>query len=87
MEKINQTWTVFGKTFESKELAEAYLVKKEKIKKASEDLNLNNLINFQMKKKHKFSLNQITFSNKKEFAKFLLENSLELQEVMEEYKL
>tara|TARA_Y100000589_G_scaffold158299_1_gene150717 strand:- start:105 stop:272 length:168 start_codon:yes stop_codon:yes gene_type:complete len=54
MEKINQTWTVFGKTFESKELAEAYLVKKEKIKKASEDLNLNNLINFQIKKNINF---------------------------------
>ena len=45
MEKVKETWTVLGQTFDSKELAEAYLVKEEKIKKASQDLR--NLYKFQ----------------------------------------
>ena len=86
METIKQTWTVLGQTFDSEELAKAYLVKEEKISKASEDLS--NLLDFQKKKSNQiYSLNQISFSNQKDFAKFLLENSLELQEVMEEFKL
>jgi len=86
MEQINETWTVLGQTFSSKELAKAYLDKQEKIKNASQDLS--NLLNFQKKKANQsYSLNQISFSNQKDFAKFLLENALELQEVMEEYKL
>ena len=83
---INATWTVLGQTFSSKELAKAYLDKQEKIKNASQDLS--NLLNFQKKKANQsYSLNQISFSNQKDFAKFLLENALELQQVMEEYKL
>ena len=83
---INPTWTVLGQTFSSKELAKAYLDKQEKIKNASQDLS--NLLNFQKKKANQsYSLNQISFSNQKDFAKFLLENALELQQVMEEYKL
>ena len=86
MNTIKETWTVLGQTFDSKELAKAYLDKEEKIKKASQDLH--NLLNFQKKKANQgYSLNQISFSNQKDFAKFLLENSLEIQEVMEEYKL
>ena len=86
MEQINETWTVLGQTFSSKELAKAYLDKQEKIKNASQDLS--NLLNFQKKKANQsYSLNQISFSNQKDFAKFLLENSLELQEVMETFKL
>ena len=86
MEPINETWTVLGQTFSSKELAKASLDKQEKIKNASQDLS--NLLNFQKKKANQsYSLNQISFSNQKDFAKFLLENALELQEVMEEYKL
>ena len=86
MEQINETWTVLGQTFSSKELAKAYLDKQEKIKNASQDLS--NLLNFQKKKANQsYSLNQISFFNQKDFAKFLLENSLELQEVMEEFKL
>jgi len=86
MNTIKETWTVLGQTFDSKELAKAYLDKEEKITKASRDLS--NLLNFQKKKANQsYSLNQISFSNQKDFAKFLLENSLEIQEVMEEYKL
>ena len=86
MNTIKETWTVLGQTFDSKELAKAYLDKEEKITKASKDLS--NLLNFQKKKANQsYSLNQISFSNQKDFAKFLLENSLELQEVMEEFKL
>ena len=86
MNTIKETWTVLGQTFDSKELAKAYLDKEEKITKASRDLS--NLLNFQKKKANQsYSLNQISFSNQKDFAKFLLENALELQEVMEEYKL
>tara|TARA_B100000609_G_C16905486_1_gene276730 strand:- start:57 stop:317 length:261 start_codon:yes stop_codon:yes gene_type:complete len=86
MNTIKETWTVLGQTFDSKELAKAYLDKEEKIKKASQDLH--NLLNFQKKKANQsYSLNQISFSNQKDFAKFLLENSLELQKVMKEYKL
>ena len=86
MNTIKETWTVLGQTFDSKELAKAYLDKEEKITKASKDLS--NLLNFQKKKANQsYSLNQISFSNQKDFAKFLLENALELQEVMEEYKL
>ena len=86
MNTIKETWTVLGQTFDSKELAKAYLDKEEKINKASKDLS--NLLNFQKKKANQsYSLNQISFSNQKDFAKFLLENSLEIQEVMEEYKL
>tara|TARA_B100000927_G_C16162075_1_gene347842 strand:- start:52 stop:312 length:261 start_codon:yes stop_codon:yes gene_type:complete len=86
MNTIKETWTVLGQTFDSKELAKAYLDKEEKITKASKDLS--NLLNFQKKKANQsYSLNQISFSNQKDFAKFLLENSLEIQEVMEEYKL
>ena len=86
MNTIKETWTVLGQTFDSKELAKAYLDKEEKITKASRDLS--NLLNFQKKKANQnYSLNQISFSNQKDFAKFLLENCLEIQEVMEEYKL
>ena len=86
MNTIKETWTVLGQTFDSKELAKAYLDKEEKITKASKDLS--NLLNFQKKKANQsYSYNQISFSNQKDFAKFLLENALELQEVMEEYKL
>ena len=86
MNTIKETWTVLGQTFDSKELAKAYLDKEEKITKASKDLS--NLLNFQKKKANQgYSINQISFSNQKEFAKFLLENASELQEVMEEYKL
>ena len=86
METIKQTWTVLGQTFDSEELAKAYLVKEEKISKASKDLSY--LLNFQKKKANQgYSINQISFSNQKDFAKFLLENSLEIQEVMEEFKL
>ena len=86
MNTIKETWTVLGQTFDSKELAKAYLDKEEKITKASRDLS--NLLNFQKKKANQsYSLNQISFSNQKDFAKFLLENSLELQEVMETFKL
>ena len=86
MNTIKETWTVLGQTFDSKELAKAYLDKEEKITKASKDLS--NLLNFQKKKANQsYSLNQISFSNQKDFAKFLLENSLEIQEVMEEFKL
>ena len=86
MNTIKETWTVLGQTFDSKELAKAYLDKEEKITKASKDLS--NLLNFQKKKANQsYSYNQISFSNQKDFAKFLLENSLEIQEVMEEYKL
>ena len=48
MEKIEETYTVLGQTFDSKELAEAYLDIGENIKKAS--LDLSNLCNFQKKK-------------------------------------
>ena len=48
METIKPTWTVLVQTFDSEELAKAYLVKEEKIKKASQDLS--NLLNFQKKK-------------------------------------
>ena len=86
MNTIKETWTVLGQTFDSKELAKAYLDKEEKITKASKDLS--NLLNFQKKKANQsYSLNQISFFNQKDFAKFLLENSLEIQEVMEEFKL
>ena len=86
MNTIKETWTVLGQTFDSKELAKAYLDKEEKITKASKDLS--NLLNFQKKKANQsYSLNQISFSNQKDFAKFLLGNSLEIQEVMEEFKL
>ena len=86
MNTIKETWTVLGQTFDSKELAKAYLDKEEKITKASKDLS--NLLNFQKKKANQsYSLNQISFSNQKDFAKFLLENSLEIQEVMETFKL
>ena len=86
MNTIKETWTVLGQTFDSKELAKAYLDKEEKINKASKDLS--NLLNFQKKKTNQsYSYNQISFSNQKDFTKFLLENSLEIQEVMEEYKL
>ena len=86
MNTIKETWTVLGQTFDSKELAKAYLDKEEKINKASKDLS--NLLNFQKKKTNQsYSYNQISFSNQKDFAKFLLENSLELQKVMKEYKL
>ena len=86
MNTIKETWTVLGQTFDSKELAKAYLDKEEKITKASKDLS--NLLNFQKKKANQsYSLNQISFSDQKDFAKFLLENALELQEVMEEFKL
>ena len=86
MNTIKETCTVLGQTFDSKELAKAYLDKEEKIKKASQDLH--NLLNFQKKKANQsYSLNEISFSNQKDFAKFLLENSLELQKIMKEYKL
>ena len=83
---IRKPPSILGQTFDSEELAKAYLVKEEKIKKASQDLH--NLLDFQKKKANQgYSINQISFSNQKEFAKFLLENASELQEVMEEYKL
>ncbi len=83
MEKIKPTWTVLGRSFDTEEAAKAYLVKEEKIKKASQDLR--NLYNFQ---KRKFNQDfDLKFSYPKDLARFLLENSLELQEVMEEFKL